>query len=139
KDEALKLAREARAKIVAGADFNELAKQVSDDPSAQLNAGRIDYFDKPKMDPAFAAAAFDIKSVGEVSEPALSSFGYHLIRLDGRRPAGVRSFDEVKETIMAEERSRYVDEQRELALAPIRNDPETKVRQAEIDALIVKV
>jgi peptidyl-prolyl cis-trans isomerase C len=139
KDEALKLAQDARAKILAGADFNELAKQLSDDPSAQLNAGRIDYFEKPKMDPAFAAAAFDIKSVGEVSEPVLSSFGYHLIRLDGRRPAGVRSFDEVKESIMAAERSRYIDEQRELALAPIRNDPETKVRQAEIDALIVKV
>ncbi len=139
KEEALKLAQDTRAKIVAGADFNELAKQVSDDPSAQVNSGHIDYFDKPKMDPAFGAAAFAMKDVGEVSEPVLSSFGYHLIRLDGRRPAGVRSFDEVKEAIMTEERARYIGEQRDLALAPIKEDPETKVHEAEIEALIVKV
>jgi len=139
KEEALKLAQDTRAKILAGADFNEVAKQLSDDPSAQQNGGRIDYFDKAKMDPAFGAAAFSMKNAGDVSEPVLSSFGYHLIRFDGRRPASVRSFDEVKEAIMTEERARYVDEQRELALAPIRNDPETKVHQSEIDALITKV
>src|SRR6202011_5722217 len=96
-------------------------------------------FDKPKMDPAFSAAAFAMKNPGDLSEPVLSSFGYHLIRLDGRRPAGVKSFDEVKDAIIAQERSRYIDEQRELALAPIRNDPDTKIDQAAIDSLIVKI
>jgi len=139
KEEALKLAQDTRSKIPAGADFNEVAKQVSDDPSAQQNGGRIDYFDKAKMDPAFGAAAFSMKNAGDLSEPVLSSFVYHLIRFEGRHPASVRSFDEVKEAIMTGERARYVDEQRELALAPIRNDPETKVHQPEIDALITKV
>ena len=139
KEEALKLAQETRAKILAGADFNEVAKQQSDDPSAQLNSGRIDYFDKPRMDPAFADAAFAMKNVGDMSEPVLSSFGYHLIRLDGRKPAGVKSFDEVKDAIVAQERSRYIDEQRELALSPITNDPDAKVDQAAIDALVTKI
>ena len=139
REEALRLAQETRAKILAGADFNDTAVQLSDDPTAQQNRGRIDYFDKAKMDPAFADAAFAMKNPGDTTEPVLSSFGYHIIRLDGRKPAGVRSFDEVKETIMAQERSRYIDEQRELALAPIRNDPDTKVDQAAIDSLIVKI
>jgi len=139
REEALKLAQETRAKILAGADFSDTAAKLSDDPTAQQNRGRIDYFDKPQMDPAFADAAFSMKNPGDVSEPVLSSFGYHIIRLDGRRPAGVKSFDEVKDTIIAQERSRYIDEQRELALAPIKSDPDTKVDQARIDALIVKV
>ncbi len=138
KEEALKLAQETRTKILAGADFNEVAKQLSDDPSAQRNSGRLDYFDKPKMDPAFADAAFALKHVGDVSEPVLSTFGYHLIRLDGRKSASLTAFEEVKDSIITQERARYIDEQREVALSPIRNDPDTKVDQAAIDALIVK-
>ena len=41
-DDARKLAADARAKIVAGADMGALAKQISDDTSAQTNGGRLD-------------------------------------------------------------------------------------------------
>jgi peptidyl-prolyl cis-trans isomerase C len=138
-EEALKLAQETRTKIVAGADFNELATQVSDDPSAQRNGGHLDYFDKTQMDPAFAGAAFALKNVGDVSEPVRSSFGYHLIRLEGRHPATMRTLDKVKESILADERAKFIDEQRETALAPVNNDPATKVNKAAVDALIVTV
>jgi peptidyl-prolyl cis-trans isomerase C len=138
-EEALKLAEETRIKILAGTDFNALAKQVSDDPSAQRNDGHIDYFDKAQMDPAFADAAFALKNVGDVSEPVRSSFGYHLIRFEGRHPATMRTFDQAKESILAGERAKFIDEQRETALAPLRNDSATKVDRAAIDALIVTV
>jgi peptidyl-prolyl cis-trans isomerase C len=138
-EEALKLAQETRAKILAGADFNALAKQVSEDPTAQRNGGHIDYFDKAQMDPAFADAAFALKNVGDVSEPVRSSFGYHLIRLEGRHPSTVRTFDQVKESILAGERTKFIDGERETALAPLRNDPATKVNQAAIDALVTKI
>ncbi len=138
-EEALKLAQETRAKILAGADFNALAKQVSDDPSAQRNGGHIDYFDKTQMDPAFADAAFALKNVNEVSEPVRSTFGYHLIRLEGRHPATARTFDQVKESILAAERARFIDEQRDAVLAPVKNDPATKVNQAAVDALIITI
>lgn len=139
KEEALKLAQEARARIASGTDFNDLAKQVSDDPSAQQNLGRLDYFDRAQMDRAFSDAAFALKNVGEVSEPVLSSFGYHLIRLDGRRPARVKSFDEVKDTLLAAERKKFIDGQRDDALAAIRNDPLSSLNQAAVDAMVIKV
>ena len=138
-EEALRLAQDARAKVLAGDDFNVLAKQVSEDPSATRNSGHIDFFDKAQMDPAFADAAFALKNVGDVSEPIQSTFGYHLIRLEGRRPASVRPFDQVKDAILADERAKFIEEQRETALAPMRNDPATKVNETAIDALIVKV
>ena len=138
-EEALKLAQETRTKILAGGNFNEIAKQVSDDPSAQRNGGHIDYFDKTQMDPAFADAAFALKNVEDVSEPVRSSFGYHLIRLEGRRPATARTFDQVKESLIAAERAKFIDDQRDAALAPVKNDPATKVNQAAVDALIITI
>jgi peptidyl-prolyl cis-trans isomerase C len=138
-EEALKLAQETRAKVLAGADFNVLAKEVSEDPTSLRNSGRLDYFDKAQMDPSFSGAAFALVNVGDVSEPIRSSFGYHLIRLEGRHPAGVRTFDQVKHLILADERAKYIDAQREVVLAPFKSDPATKVNQAAIDSLIVKV
>ncbi len=136
-EEALRLALETRAKILAGADFNEMAKQVSEDPSALRNSGHLDYFDKAQMDPAFADAAFKLRNVGDVSEPVRSSFGYHLIRFEGRHPATMRPFDSVKESILADERAKFIDDQREAAFGPVKNDPATKVNQTAIDALII--
>lgn len=137
-DEARRLAAEARAKAAAGANFNEVAKASSEDASAAQNAGFLDYFAKEAMDPAFAEAAFALKNPGELSEPVLSRFGWHVIRLEGRRPAGTRSFEEVRGEIMAELKRRHVADEREAVLAAIRKDPSTRVDRAAIDALVVR-
>lgn len=139
KEDAFKLAQDARVKLVAGADFNTLAKQLSDDPSAQQNGGHIDYFDRKQMDPAFSDAAFALKNIGDLSEPVLSSFGYHVIRLDGRRAGRIKSFDEVKEVMLAEERAKFVAAQRDEALAAIRDDPLSTINRNAVDALVIKV
>ena len=138
RDEAQKLAREAHAKIVAGADFNELARQVSEDPSAKRNAGKIDWFTAAEMDPAFSAAVAKLKP-GQVSEPVLSSFGWHLIKLDGHRPAEQRTFDQAREQIISELRAKFVNERREAALAKLRSDPSIRANREAIDALVIRV
>jgi peptidyl-prolyl cis-trans isomerase C len=135
REEALKLAQEARTRIVAGADFARLAQEISEDPSAKQNRGRLGYFTRDRMDASFATAAFAMKSPGEVSEPVLSAFGYHLIRFEGRRPAGVRPFEEVQGQLLAEARRKYVEDRRAVVLQEIRTDPAMKVNQAAIDAL----
>ncbi len=139
RDEALKLAQEAQAKIAAGADFNKLAREISDDRSARNNFGRLDWFARAEMDPAFAEAAFALKQAGDTSPPVLSSFGWHLIRLEGRRPAQQRSFEEVRETIMGELRQKYVNEQREAFVAKLRNDPTIRAHREAIDATVIRV
>ena len=138
-DEALALAQETRKKLVAGADFNATAKELSDDPSAKSNGGQIGWFTRDRMDPSFSQAAFDMKNVGEISEPIKSRFGYHLIRLEGRRAAEVRPFEAVQPRIMAELRKRYVEEARDARTNAIRVDPGLKVNQPAVDALVVKV
>jgi peptidyl-prolyl cis-trans isomerase C len=139
KEQALKLAQEAQAKLAAGADFSVLAKQISEDPSASQNGGRLGWFDRSKMDKAFSEAAFALKNPGDVSSPVLSNFGYHLIRLDDRRPEHVKSYDEVKTEILAQERKKYIDGQRDSLIGAVRDDPLSKINQPAVDALIPKM
>jgi len=138
RDDARKLADEARAKVVAGADFNKLARELSEDRSAKTNMGRLDWFARSEMDPAFADAAFALKAPGDISQPVLSSFGWHVIRLDARQPAVQRSFDEVRDEILADLRHKHVNEAREAAIAKLRNDPTIRANLEAIDALVVR-
>jgi parvulin-like peptidyl-prolyl isomerase len=138
-DEARRLAAEARAMAAAGADFNALAREVSEDRSAKANGGQLGWFTFGEMDPAFAQAAFALSKNGELSLPVQSSFGWHVIRLDGRRPPVQRPYDEVREAILAELKQKHVDEQREAAVGRIRADPTIRANLQAIDALVIRV
>jgi len=78
---ALKLKEEAEN----GADFNELAFQHSDDPSAKDNKGNLGYFTALQMVSSFEDAAYSMQ-VGQISDPILTNFGYHIIRLEDLQP-----------------------------------------------------
>jgi peptidyl-prolyl cis-trans isomerase C len=134
---ALTLAQQMEAKLAAGADFAALAQEFSEDPGTKGRGGHIGWFGAKQMDPAFTKAAFALKKVGDTSPPLLSTFGYHVIRLDGRRPERQKPFDEVKDQIIAEMRQAYVTEQRVSKLAAISNDPDLKMNKAALDSLIV--
>src|SRR2546428_3766481 len=136
---ALALAKEVRARLAAGADFAKVAAEVSDDPTAKENGGALGWFAPGKMDPAFTKAAFALKNAGELSEPVKSSFGWHVIRLDGRRPAREAPFERAQKQIMADLKTRYINEAREAKLAAISHDPAMKGNQPAVDSLLVKL
>lgn len=133
------MAADARARIAAGADMGKMAEERSDDPSARNNKGTLEWFARKDMDPAFASAAFALKSAGELSQPVESQFGWHVIRLDGRRPATMPPYDQVRDAIIAEIRKKYVDERRDEAIAAIRNDPKTELNRQAVDALVIRI
>jgi peptidyl-prolyl cis-trans isomerase C len=139
KDEALKLAREARAKVLAGEDFNKLAREVSEDASAKRNFGKLDWFTAAEMDPGFSAGVAGLKNIGDVSEPVLSTFGWHIVKLEGRRPAVQKTFEQAREQILGELKQKYINEQRESVLAKVRSDPTIKANREAIDALVIRV
>ena len=138
-DAALALAKETRAKLLAGANFATVAAEISDDPTAKTNGGGLGWFGPGKMDPAFSKTAFALKNAGDLSEPVQSSFGWHIIRLDGRRPPQDMPWEQARKVIVADLKLRYVNEARDARLNAIRNDPNMKVNQAAIDALVVKL
>ena len=139
KDEALKLAQEIRAKALAGgADFAALAREFSEDQTARTNGGDLGWFAAAQMDREFSAGAFALRKPGEVSELVLSSFGYHIIRLEARKPAELQPFDAVKDRIMAEIRHDFVTAKKNAATEGIFGDPTLQVNQPAIDALVVR-
>src|SRR4029079_16551160 len=74
-DEAAKqLASDLRKKLEAGASFEDLATEFSDDPSAKSSKGDLGYFSTGQMDPAFESAAFALKTPGELAGPVQSRF-----------------------------------------------------------------
>ena len=84
KTEAKQRLNELREQIIAGADWHELAKKYSDDPSAQNNGGEMGFVGRGAMVPAFEANAFRLKR-GEISHPFESPFGFHIMQLIDRR------------------------------------------------------
>ncbi|SIS52797.1 peptidylprolyl isomerase [Belliella pelovolcani] len=80
-----RMAQKLKTQSEEGADFNELALEYSDDPSAQENKGSLGYFTALQMVHQFEDAAFGIE-VGEISEPILTNYGYHIIKLEDRKP-----------------------------------------------------
>ncbi len=74
-----------RQRYINGEDFNELAVNFSEDPSAKNNAGELGYFSAFRMVYPFEKAAFS-SSVGEVSEIIRSDYGYHILLVHERFP-----------------------------------------------------
>jgi len=75
-----------RQQALAGADFGKLAAQYSEDPSAKANRGNLGYFTAMQMVYPFESAAYRTR-VGEISMPVRTRFGYHLVKVEDRRPA----------------------------------------------------
>lgn len=94
-----KEAKDILAQIKSGGNFEELAKKNSVD-SSSAKGGDLGWFGKGSMVPAFEKAALALKE-GQVSDVVKSDFGFHIIKLTGKRAAGVRPLDEVKEQIKA--------------------------------------
>jgi peptidyl-prolyl cis-trans isomerase C len=137
-EEATRLAKEARARIVAGENMEALAKALSEDPSAQRNNGRLDFFVKERMDPPFSKAAFALSKVGDLSEPVVGRFGVHIIRLDGRKEGSIPPFEQVRASILDEMRKTYVDRVRNDYANALRTDPKVYVNKEAVDALLVQ-
>jgi len=92
-----KEAKDILAKLKSGGNFEELAKKNSVDSSA-AKGGDLGWFGKGSMVPAFEKAVLALKE-GQISDVVKSDFGFHIIKLTGKRPAGIRPFEEVKEQI----------------------------------------
>lgn len=75
-----------RKRALAGEDFGALAKQFSKDPKTAPNGGKLDYFTAFDTVYPFESAAYS-QPVGTVSTPIRTRSGYHLIRVNDRRPS----------------------------------------------------
>ncbi len=66
--------------LIAGADFETLAKTHSQDKATASKGGYIGFFGINRYDRAFEDAAFRLSKDGEFSEPVKSKVGWHIVR-----------------------------------------------------------
>ncbi|WP_273858956.1 peptidylprolyl isomerase [Photobacterium sp. GSS17] len=107
--EAKAKAEQLLAQLKSGADFAELAKTSSDDTFSGQEGGKLDWFERGVMDPAFEEAAFALQK-GDISDVVESDFGYHIIKLDDIKAPQVKAFADVRDEILAEVREQRAAE-----------------------------
>jgi peptidyl-prolyl cis-trans isomerase C len=108
---------EAKAKVAkiqeelkAGAKFEDLAKQYSDDPGSKDNGGLYADADPAGWVPEFGAAA-RTQALGEVGAPVKTQYGYHLVKVEERKPSRQLSFEESKTSV-----ERLAQQERQVAI-----------------------
>ena len=89
-------AKDVIAKLKGGADFAQLAKEVSKDPGS--DGGDLGYIVKDQVVPEFGEAAFKLDK-GKISDPVKSQFGWHVIKIEDKRERKPPAFDAVKDRI----------------------------------------
>lgn len=92
-----------------GGDFEKIAKDKSIDKGSGAQGGELGWFTKDKMVPEFAEAAFKLKK-GETSEPVKTSFGWHIIQVEDRRPIKVPTFEDMRDELQSEVSNKAVQD-----------------------------
>ncbi|MFI0429492.1 peptidylprolyl isomerase [Mariniflexile sp. HMF6888] len=100
-------------KLKQGEDFEALAKQFSDDTNSALNGGMLAPFSSGQINSnEFEGAAFGLNEIGEVSEPFKTQYGWHIVKLYGKK--NIASFEDMKQEleqkVKRDERSKLIDE-----------------------------
>ena len=93
-------AKAALKRVKKGEDFAKVADELSKDPGSQ--GGDLGWFTKDQMVPEFADAAFKLEH-GQISDPVKSQFGWHVIKVEGKREKSFPPFEQVKDQV-----ARYV-------------------------------
>lgn len=96
-DEAKRRIDSVYTALKAGADFEALAKQVSQDPGSASRGGILGWFSRNQMVKEFEDAAFALQP-GEMSKPVMSPFGWHIILMKERKQ--LEPFEHHKDNIL---------------------------------------
>jgi peptidyl-prolyl cis-trans isomerase D len=96
--EAQRRAEDLLKQVKSGANFEDLAKKYSEDPGSAKQGGSLGWIGRGQTVPEFEKTAFSLPK-GQMSDLIKSSYGFHIIRVDDKQEAHVKTLDEVKSDI----------------------------------------
>jgi peptidyl-prolyl cis-trans isomerase D len=96
--EAQHRAEDLLKQLKGGAKLEDLAKKYSEDPGSAKQGGSLGWIGKGQTVPEFEKTAFSLPK-GQISDLVKSSYGFHIIRVDDKQEAHVKTLDEVKAEI----------------------------------------
>jgi len=122
--------------VKAGGDFAKLAEKYSDDPGSAKAGGELGWIGRGRTVPEFEKAAFSLGK-GQTSDLVKSSYGFHIIRVEDKQAAGVKTFADVKGEIEEKVRQEKITHATEAAanalLSQARSDGFDKAAAAKGD------
>lgn len=93
-----KKANEVKAKLLAGGDFAQLAKEYSTDTANKEKGGDLGFFSRGEMVQEFEDAAFSLE-IGKISDPIKTENGYHIIKVVEKKAAQEATYEKSKEQV----------------------------------------
>lgn len=93
-------AEDVLKQLKAGGDFQKLAEKYSDDPGSAKTGGELGWIGRGRTVPEFEKAAFSLGK-GQTSDLVKSSYGFHIIRVEDKQEAHLKTLAEVKNEIEA--------------------------------------
>ncbi|MBX2837219.1 MAG: SurA N-terminal domain-containing protein [Gammaproteobacteria bacterium] len=131
-----------KKRIEDGEDFAALAEEFSDDVGSAGSGGGLGVISPGQMVPEFEQAVYALGAASDISEPVVTDFGVHLVKLDKIIPEAGKSFEEVKEEVMQTIKQRDADSEyyglRELLLELTFDNPESLEVASEETGLTIE-
>jgi len=116
-----KTAKKVAKELAAGGDFAKLAAEYSTDSETADNGGSLGYFGKGDMAEEFEDVAFDL-DINKVSDPVKTEYGYHIIKVTGKKEAKKANLEDSKEVIKETLLSERLQEEYPVWLAEVKKD-----------------
>lgn len=115
KNAVAKIADSVYRNLLAGADFSETAKAVSNDNNTYMNGGILPEFGTGKYEAAFENSAFALQKNNEITSPFQTSFGYHILKRLDRTPvpqdtSDIEYLSSLKQQVQNDARISYAKE-----------------------------
>ena len=90
------------------AQFEALVMEYSDDPGKEENRGTYRNMSREQLVKPFADVAFSMTEVGEISAPVETDYGFHIIRLDGKRDSVLPPYEKVQDKAETEMKQKHM-------------------------------
>ncbi len=143
RDSLRRVATEVQARARAGEDFDELARQYSDDPTTAPSGGRMGWLRRGQHLPEIEAEAFALQP-GEVSETVRSAIGYHILKATDRQAPDFETVrDDYRATLVdqraGEMEAAYIDSLRQAAKLRIAPGAVSRAKRLTIDSRVARL
>ena len=129
-------AEDVLKQVKGGGDFAKLAEKYSDDPGSAKNGGELGWIGRGRTVPEFEKAAFSLGK-GQTSDLVKSSYGFHIIRVEDKQAAGLKTLADVKgeieEKVKQEKIAHATESAANALLSQARNDGFDKAAAAKSD------
>lgn len=113
--EGLKKAENIYKLLLLGKDFAKIAREISDDTTSNTRGGDLGWFHQGQLLPELDRAIQSLK-IGEITSPIRTIYGYHILRLEGKKPRQQLTYEEINKALLREKLRKKQFELRKNAL-----------------------